>query len=96
MDKQKKYKLALWSLAVLPWGIFSGAVMFAEKGDPWVVLTYAMILFFVVCFSYYRIKVSKAKVWRVVLEAVGLLMVEYLFMVLAGLALVYYDLIPLA
>ena len=93
---KKKYKLALWSLAVLPWGIFSGAVMFAEKGDPWVVLTYAMILFFVVCFSYYRIKVSKAKVWRVVLEAVGLLMVEYLFMVLAGLALVYYDLIPLA
>ena len=72
---KKKYKLALWSLAVLPWGIFSGAVMFAEKGDPWVVLTYAMILFFVVCFSYYRIKVSKAKVWRVVLEAVGLLMV---------------------
>ena len=92
---KKKYKLALWSLAVLPWGIFS-AVMFAEKGDPWVVLTYAMILFFVVCFSYYRIKVSKAKVWRVVLEAVGLLMVEYLFMILAGLALVYYDLIPLA
>ena len=66
--------------------------MFAEKGDPWVVLTYAMILFFVVCFSYYRIKVTKAKVWRVVLEAVGLLMVEYLFMVLAGLALVYIQL----
>ena len=80
-------------LGLLPWGIFSGAVMFAEKGDPWVVLTYAMILFFVVCFSYYRIKVSKAKVWRVVLEAVGLLMVEYLFMILAGLALVYYDLV---
>ena len=38
-SKLKKYKLALWSLAVLPWGIFSGAVMFAEKGDPWFVLT---------------------------------------------------------
>ncbi len=96
MDKQKKYKLALWSLAVLPWGIFSGAVLFAEKGDPWVVLTYAMILFFVVYFSYYRLKVSKVKVWRVVLEAAGLLLIEYLLMVLVGLALVYYGLIPLA
>jgi len=93
---KKSQKAILIMLGLLPWGILSGAVMFAEKGDPWVVLTYAMILFFVVCFSYYRIKVSKAKVWRVVLEAVGLLMVEYLFMVLAGLALVYYDLIPLA
>ena len=93
---KKSHIAILIMLGLLPWGIFSGAVMFAEKGDPWVVLTYAMILFFVVCFSYYRIKVSKAKVWRVVLEAVGLLMVEYLFMVLAGLALVYYDLIPLA
>ena len=93
---KKSQKTILIMLGLLPWGIFSGAVMFAEKGDPWVVLTYAMILFFVVCFSYYRIKVSKAKVWRVVLEAVGLLMVEYLFMVLAGLALVYCDLIPLA
>ena len=96
MDTQKKYKLALWSLAVLPWGIFSGAVMFAEKGDPWVVLTYAMILFYVVYFSYYRLKVSKVKVWRVVLEAAGLLLIEYLLMVLVGLALVYYGLIPLA
>ena len=93
---KKSHIAILIMLGLLPWGIFSGAVMFAEKGDPWVVLTYAMILFFVVCFSYYRIKVSKAKVWRVVLEAVGLLMVEYLFMILAGLALVYYDLIPLA
>ena len=93
---KKKYKLALWSLAVLPWGIFSGAVMFAEKGDPWVVLTYAMILFYVVYFSYYRLKVSKVKVWRVVLEAAGLLLIEYLLMVLVGLALVYYGLIPLA
>ena len=93
---KKSQKAILIMLGLLPWGIFGGAVMFAEKGDPWVVLTYAMILFFVVCFSYYRIKVSKAKVWRVVLEAVGLLMVEYLFMILAGLALVYYDLIPLA
>ena len=93
---KKSQKAILIMLGLLPWGIFSGAVMFAEKGDPWVVLTYAMILFFVVCFSYYRIKVSKAKVWRVVLEAVGLLMVEYLFMVSAGLALVYYGLIPLA
>ena len=93
---KKSHIAILIMLGLLPWGIFSGAVMFAEKGDPWVALTYAMILFFVVCFSYCRIKVSKAKVWRVVLEAVGLLMVEYLFMVLAGLALVYYDLIPLA
>ena len=72
---KKSQKAILIMLGLLPWGIFSGAVMFAEKGDPWVVLTYAMIFFFVVCFSYYRIKVSKAKVWRVVLEAVGLLMV---------------------
>ena len=93
---KKKYKLALWILAVLPWGIFSGAVMFAEKGDPWVVLTYAMILFYVVYFSYYRLKVSKVKVWRVVLEAAGVLLIEYLLMVLVGLALVYYGLIPLA
>ena len=93
---KKKYKLALWSLAVLPWGILGGAVMFAEKGDPWVVLTYAMILFYVVYFSYYRLKVSKVKVWRVVLEAAGLLLIEYLLMVLVGLALVYYGLIPLA
>ena len=53
-------------------------------------------LYFCRSLFFYRIKVSKVKVWRVVLEAVGLLMVEYLFMVLAGLALVYYDLIPLA
>ena len=94
MKKSKKAILII--LVLLPWGIFGGAVMFAEKGDPWVVLTYAMILFFVVCFSYYRLKVSKVKVWRVVLEAAGLLLIEYLLMVLVGLALVYYGLIPLA
>ena len=50
----------------------------------------------VVYFSYYRLKVSKVKVWRVVLEAAGLLLIEYLLMVLVGLALAYYGLIPLA
>ena len=57
---------------------------------------YCSIILLQITFLFYRIKVSKVKVWRVVLEAVGLLMVEYLFMILAGLALVYYDLIPLA
>ena len=57
---------------------------------------YGSIILLQVTFLFYRIKVSKIKVWRVVLEAAGVLMVEYLFMVLAGLALVYYDLIPLA
>ena len=60
------------------------------------IVFYGSIILFPVTFLFYRLKVSKVKVWRVVLEAVGLLMVEYLFIVLAGLALVYYDLIPLA
>ena len=60
------------------------------------IVFYGSIILLPVTFLFYRLKVSKVKVWRVVLEAAGVLLIEYLLMVLVGLALVYYGLIPLA
>ena len=96
--KLKKYKLALWISGVLPFVIFSCALFISEPTFSNVVgrAAYVAVILFAIIFSFYRVKVSKVKVWRGVLEAAGLLLIEYLLIVLVGLALVYYGLIPLA
>ena len=72
MDTQKKYKLALWISGVLPFVIFGCALFISEPTFSNVVgwAAYVAVILFAIIFSFYRVKVSKVKVWRGVLEAI--------------------------
>ena len=72
MDTQKKYKSALWISGVLPFVIFSCAMFISEPTFSNVVgrAAYVAVILFAIIFSFYRVKVSKVKVWRGVLEAI--------------------------
>jgi len=72
MDTQKKYKLALWISGVLPFVIFGCALFISEPTFSNIVgmATYVAVILFAIIFSFYRVKVSKVKVWRGVLEAI--------------------------
>ena len=72
LDDQKKYKSALWISGVLPFVIFSCAMFISEPTFSNVVgrAAYVAVILFAIIFSFYRVKVSKVKVWRGVLEAI--------------------------
>ena len=72
LDDQKKYKSALWISGVLPFVIFSCALFISEPTFSNVVgrAAYVAVILFAIIFSFYRVKVSKVKVWRGVLEAI--------------------------
>ena len=72
LDDQKKYKSALWISGVLPFVIFSCASFISEPTFSNVVgrAAYVAVILFAIIFSFYRVKVSKVKVWRGVLEAI--------------------------
>ncbi|MBQ8755688.1 MAG: hypothetical protein IJZ19_11705 [Lentisphaeria bacterium] len=74
MDTQKKYKLALWILAVLPLLLFYFALAISDSspfcGNLIGTIACIAIILFAIIFSFYRIKVNKVKVWRGVLEAI--------------------------
>ena len=80
LDDQKKYKSALWISGVLPFVIFSCAMFISEPTFSNVVgrAAYVAVILFAIFFSFYRVKVSKVKVWRGVLEAI-LIIPLYLF-----------------
>ena len=74
VDKQKKYKLLLWSSGLLSLFLFYFAVAISDSspfcGNLIGVIAYIAIILFAIIFSFYRVKVSKVKVWRGVLEAI--------------------------
>ena len=82
MDKQKKYKLLLWISGVLPLVIFSCALFISEPTFSNIVgmAAYVAIILFAIFFSFYRVKVSKVKVWRGVLEAILIIPLYLLFL----------------
>ena len=82
MDTQKKYKLVLWISGVLPLVIFSCALFISEPTFSNIVgmAAYVAIILFAIIFSFYRVKVSKVKVWRGVLEAILIIPLYLLFL----------------
>ena len=74
MDKQKKYKLALRISGLLPLFLLYFALAISDSspfcGNLIGVIAYIAIILFAIIFSFYRVKVSKVKVWRGVLEAI--------------------------
>ena len=81
-SKLKKYKLALWISGVLPFVIFSCALFISEPTFSNVVgrAAYVAVILFAIIFSFYRVKVSKVKVWRGVLEAILIIPLYLLFL----------------
>ena len=74
MDTQKKYKLALRISGLLPLFLLYFALAISDS-SPFCanligVIAYIAIILFAIIFSFYRVKVSKVKVWRGVLEAI--------------------------
>ena len=78
----KKYKSALWISGVLPFVIFSCALFISEPTFSNVVgrAAYVAVILFATIFSFYRVKVSKVKVWRGVLEAILIIPLYLLFL----------------
>ena len=74
MDTQKKYKLALRISGLLPLFLLYFALAISDSspfgGNLIVAIAYIAIIIFAIIFSFYRVKVSKVKVWRGVLEAI--------------------------
>ena len=88
MDTQKKYKLALRISGLLPLFLLYFALAISDSspfgGNLIVAIAYIAIIIFAIIFSFYRVKVSKVKVWRGVLEAI-LIIPLYLLLVLLSL-----------
>ena len=99
MDTQKKYKLALWISGLLPLMLLSCGLYipaFSAFPDKLVAIVfYGSIILLPVTFLFYRLKVSKVKVWRGVLEAAGLLLLSFLSLLLWLLVCVINFGIPL-
>ena len=93
MDTQKKYKSALWISGVLPFVIFSCAMFISEPTFSNVVgrAAYVAVILFAIIFSFYRVKVSKVKVWRGVLEAI-LIIPLYLLLSLLFFLILFWNL----
>ena len=93
MDTQKKYKSALWISGVLPVVIFSCALFILEPTFSNVVgrAAYVAVILFATIFSFYRVKVSKVKVWRGVLEAI-LIIPLYLLLSLLFFLILFWNL----
>lgn len=89
MDTQKKYKLALWISGVFPFLLFNAALPISEPSTSNLVgvMAYIAIVLFAIIFSFYRVKVSKAKVWRGVLEAILIIPLYLLLLLLFFLIL---------
>ena len=89
MDTQKKYKSALWISGVLPFVIFSCAMFISEPTFSNAVGrgAYVAVILFAIIFSFYRVKVSKVKVWRGVLEAILIILLYLLLSLLFFLIL---------
>ena len=93
LDDQKKYKLALRISGVLPFVIFSCALFISEPTFSNVVgrAAYVAVILFATIFSFYRVKVSKVKVWRGVLEAI-LIISLYLLLSLLFFLILFWNL----
>ena len=89
----KKYKSALWISGVLPFVIFSCALFISEPTFSNVVgrAAYVAVILFAIIFSFYRVKVSKVKVWRGVLEAI-LIIPLYLLLSLLFFLILFWNL----
>ena len=78
--------LGLWPLLLFTCMLYSPvfsdklAAIFSSKLS--VIFFYGSIILFPVTFLFYRLKVSKVKVWRGVLEAAGLLLLSFLSLLL--------------
>jgi len=78
--------LGLWPLLLFTCMLYSPvfsdklAAIFSSKLA--VIFFYGSIILFPVTFLFYRLKVSKVKVWRGVLEAAGLLLLSFLSLLL--------------
>ena len=86
--------LGLLPLMLLSCGLYIPAVSaFPDKLVA--IVFYGSIILLPVTFLFYRLKVSKVKVWRGVLEAVGLLLLSFLSLLLWLLVCVINFGIPL-
>ena len=86
--------LGLLPLMLLSCGLYIPAVSaFPDKLVA--IVFYGSIILLPVTFLFYRLKVSKVKVWRGVLEAAGLLLLSFLFLLLWLLVCVINFGIPL-
>ena len=91
----KKYKLLLWSSGLLPLFLFYFALAISDSlpfcGNLIGVIAYIAIILFAIIFSFYRVKVSKVKVWRGVLEAI-LIIPLYLLLSLLFFLILFWNL----
>jgi hypothetical protein len=74
--------LGLLPLMLLSCMLYIPAFSAAFSGKLATIFFYGSIILFPVTFLFYRLKVSKVKVWRGVLEAAGLLLLSFLFLLL--------------
>ena len=96
---KKSQKAILIMLGLLPLMLLSCMLYipaFSAFPDKLLAIVfYGSIILFPVTFLFYRLKVSKVKVWRGVLEAAGLLLLSFLFLLLWLLVCVINFGIPL-
>ena len=93
MDTQKKYKLLLWSSCLLPLFLLYFALAISDSSPFGAnligVIAYIAIILFAIIFSFYRVKVSKVKVWWGVLEAILIIPLYLLLSLLCLLVLLF-------
>ena len=83
---KKSQKAILIMLGLLPLMLFTcmlySPAVSAFPDKLVAIVFYGSIILFPVTFLFYRLKVSKVKVWRGVLEAAGLLLLSFLSLLL--------------